>query len=100
MPVINITKTLRQKLGDQRADDLVDLLNRATEDAREDTLALAEEKYERRLGEEMAMMNQNITEARTELDQHITETKTELDQRITETKTELDQRITEVESRL
>ncbi|RME44497.1 MAG: hypothetical protein D6791_13035 [Chloroflexi bacterium] len=100
MPVIHIPRTLRERLGEQGADELANLLNRATEDASRDTLVLAEEKYERRLSQEMAMMNQNVTETRAELNQHIAEVKTELDQRITEVKTELDQRITEVEARL
>jgi len=111
LPVISIPRTLRQQLGDQGTDDLADLLNRTAEEARRDTLVLAEEKYERRLSEELAVTNQNITDTRAELQQNITEVKTELQQNITEVraelqqnitevKTELDQRITEVESRL
>ncbi len=89
MPVISVPRALRQQLGDDGADDLVDLINRATEDAKEDTLVLAEEKYERRLSEEMAVVNRNITEVETRLDKRITEVETRLQTQLAETKSEL-----------
>ncbi len=62
MAVISVPKSLRDQLGDQGADDLVDLLNRALGESREDILVLSEEKFERRLSEETASINQRITE--------------------------------------
>ncbi len=49
MAVIAIPRPLREKLGDEGADALVDLLGRVSEGERGDILALAEEKFERRL---------------------------------------------------
>lgn len=78
MPVISVPRTLRQQLGDDGADDLVNLINRATEDAKEDTLVLAGERYERRLSEEISGVKQNIAETRAELQTQLAETKSEL----------------------
>ncbi|MBS1251463.1 MAG: hypothetical protein MAG451_00496 [Anaerolineales bacterium] len=78
LPVISVPRTLRQQLGDDGADDLVNLINRATEDAKEDTLVLAGERYERRLSEEISGVKQNIAETRAELQTQLAETKSEL----------------------
>lgn len=72
MPVINVPRALRQQLGDQAADELVDLLNRATDETKRDVLVLAEERYERRLSEEIGKVNQHITDVKGELIQQIT----------------------------
>lgn len=49
MAVIAVPRPLREKLGDEGADALVELLGRVSEGERGDILALAEEKFERRL---------------------------------------------------
>ncbi len=100
MPVISVPRTLRQQLGDDGADDLVNLINRATEDAKEDTLVLAEERYERRLSEETSGVNQNIAETRAALKQEIAETAAALKQEIAETRAELRQEIAETRAEL
>lgn len=95
MPVINISSTLRERLGDNGADDLVDLINRATEETREDVLTLAAEKYERRLTEETEILRRYINGETTQLDRRITGVAAELDKRITEVAADLGKRITE-----
>ena len=49
MAVIVIPRPLRDKLGDEGADALVDLLNKVDKGTREDIITLVEEKFERRL---------------------------------------------------
>ena len=51
MPVITIPKVLREKLTDEGAEALVDIINKADERQKEDTLSFVEEKFERRLAE-------------------------------------------------
>ncbi len=51
MPVITIPKVLREKLTDEGAEALVDIINKAYERQNEDTIRFVEEKFERRLSE-------------------------------------------------
>ncbi len=99
MAVINVPKTLREQLGEQATDELVDLLNQVAEDSRRETLAAVEEKFERRLTEELAVTNQHIVETKSALEQQIVETKSALEQQIAETKSALEQQIAALEAR-
>ena len=56
MPVITVPRPIREKLGDDGADALVALLNQASESTRIDVIVLVEEKFERRLTEEIAKL--------------------------------------------
>jgi hypothetical protein len=51
MAIISLPRVLREKLGDEGADSLIELINKATEKTKEDTLIFVEEKFERRLAE-------------------------------------------------
>jgi paraquat-inducible protein B len=62
MAVITVPKVLREKLGEDGADTLVELLNLANQKVKEDVIELSAEKFERRLTEEMAKVNQRITD--------------------------------------
>lgn len=53
MPIVTVPRVLREKLRDDGADALVGLINEATVDQRNETLAIIEEKFERRLAEEI-----------------------------------------------
>lgn len=53
MPVIAIPKSLRERLGDEGSDGLVEVISAIDERAREDSLRLLEERFERRLAEEI-----------------------------------------------
>jgi len=56
MPVISIPRSLREKLGDEATEALTDVIKEIDIEARKDALALAEEKLERRLVEEMSKL--------------------------------------------
>ena len=62
MELINIPRVLREKLGEDGADSLVELLNRVSNHTRDDVLTFVEEKFEHRLSEEVAKVNQRITD--------------------------------------
>lgn len=49
MAVLSLPRPLREKLGDDGADALVDLLNKVSGETRADIVTLVEEKFERRL---------------------------------------------------
>ncbi|MBI5307359.1 MAG: hypothetical protein HZB37_03240 [Planctomycetes bacterium] len=51
MPVITIPKILREKLTEEGAEALVDIINKADERQKEDIICFVEEKFERRLAE-------------------------------------------------
>lgn len=77
MSVITIPKPLRDKLGDEAAESFVTLLKEIEFEGRKDALVIAEEKFERRLSEEITRLdsriNQRITEEVARLDKRITE---------------------------
>jgi hypothetical protein len=62
MAVITVPKVLREKLGEDGTDTLVELINLANQKVKEDVIELSAEKFERRLTEEMAKVNQRITD--------------------------------------
>ncbi len=51
MTVIVVPKILREKLSEEGADALIELINKSEEKTKEDVITLVEEKFERRLAE-------------------------------------------------
>lgn len=100
MPVITIPKALRDKLGDEAAESFAMLLKEVEHEGRKDALVLAEEKFERRLSEEIASLKVSNSEVKTELKANINDVKTELDARINEFRAELDTKINKVRADL
>ncbi|MEO0279994.1 MAG: hypothetical protein ABIN23_02620 [candidate division WOR-3 bacterium] len=100
MKIITIPKVLREKLGDDGVDALIELLNASNEKLKIDLIELQTEKYERRLAEETAKIDKRITEETAKIDKRITEETARLDKRITEETARLDKRITEEISKL
>ncbi len=74
MPVVTVGKALREKLGDEGVDSLIDLINQSQTDQKAEILEIVEEKFERRLSEEMGKLRQEIAEVKVEMHQ----TKSEL----------------------
>ncbi|MBF0458618.1 MAG: DUF1640 domain-containing protein [Nitrospirae bacterium] len=69
MSVIAIPRSIRERLGDEASEDFASLINDIDLGARKDAIAIAEEKFERRLVEEngklrieMGKLNERITE--------------------------------------
>ena len=95
MPLVAVSKILREKLTDEGVSEFIAILKEVEEDARKDSLVVAEERFERRLSEEASKLDKRITEEASKLDKRITEEASKLDKRITEEVAKLDKRITE-----
>lgn len=67
MEVIVVPKALREKLGDEGADSLVDLINRANNRVKEDTLVFVEEKFEKRITEEISKVYERMSEFKADI---------------------------------
>ena len=95
MEIITIPRVLREKLGDNGADSLVELLNRVSNHTRDDVLTFVEEKFEHHLSKEIGKVNERITEEISKLDNRLTEEMGKVNERITKEISKLDNRLTE-----
>ncbi len=93
MPIITVPKVLRDKLGEDGADALVELFNQSEAQQKEDMLQFVEEKFERRLSEEVGKINQRITNETESLRVEIQQTRTDLFDRIERSHTDLVDRV-------
>ncbi len=100
MSIIVVPKVLRDKLGEDGANALVELLNGSAQHARDDVLLFVEERFERRLSEEAAKIDAKIVETEAKLNARIVETEAKLNTRIVETEAKLNTRIVETEAKL
>ena len=94
MPIITVEKPLKDKLGDEGVDSLIRLLNQSQQNQKQDLMVYLEEKYERRLGEEINKVNERLTEDIGQVNVNIAETEKRLDNRITEQIGKVNERIT------
>ena len=80
MAVVTVKKPLREKLGDDGAEALVELINEAQKETQNNVIKFVEEKFEKRLSEELAKVRIELTEriegVRTELKSEIEALKT------------------------
>ena len=68
MAVVTIPKVIREKLGEDGAEALTKLLNEIEERAKEDNIRLVEEKFEKRLAEEIGKVRVEIAQVKTDLE--------------------------------
>jgi bifunctional DNA-binding transcriptional regulator/antitoxin component of YhaV-PrlF toxin-antitoxin module len=66
MGVIAIPRPLRDRLGDDATESLTEIIREIDLEARKDALALAEERFERRLTEEMGKVRLEISDVKVE----------------------------------
>jgi len=104
MPIVTVGKPLREKLGDEAVESLMELINLSQTEQKNGILEFVEEKFERRLSEEISKTRveliQKISETRADLHQKISETNADLNQKISETRTDLHQKISETSAEL
>ena len=62
MPVLTVERPLREKLGDDAVDALINLINKSLGEQKNDVLKFVEEKFERRLSEEVHGLESRLTE--------------------------------------
>ena len=86
MPILTIEKPLREKLGEEAVDSLINLINKAIAEQKNDVLKFVEEKFERRLSEEIAGLEVRLTEkilrVETGLSEKISQNYNELSEKI------------------
>jgi len=75
MPVINIPKVIRDKLGEDGAEALIEVFNLIEKNIREDSMIILEEKFEKRLTEEISRLRVEFKEDIAKLRAEIVETK-------------------------
>jgi hypothetical protein len=69
--IVAIPRVLREKLGDDGVDALIEIINKSGEGVKEDVISLSEERFERRLSEEIAKLREEIAGVRAELKEEI-----------------------------
>jgi len=67
MAVIAVPRPLREKLGEEGTDALVALINEAGESNKKSVIEIVEERFERRLGEEIGKVREEISRLRVEM---------------------------------
>ncbi len=82
MALTTVPTKLREKLGDEASQALVELINEATRVQHTETIALVEETFERRLVESLSQLE-------TRLDKRITDEVAKLSIQIAESKADL-----------
>ena len=60
--LVTVPKILREKLGEEGSEGLIELLNNASESTYSSVITLAEEKFERRLAEETGKLRSELSE--------------------------------------
>jgi hypothetical protein len=65
--LIAIPKALREKLGEEGTNGLVDLLNSQSQNSGNSITTFVEEKFERRLSEEISKVHDEISKLRVEM---------------------------------
>jgi hypothetical protein len=58
--ILTVPRSLRPTLGEEPYDALIELMNKANRRQKEDILVSLEEKFERRLAEEISKVNEKI----------------------------------------
>ena len=94
MPIVTVERPLKEKLGDEAVDALVRLINQGQAEQKNNVLEFVEEKFERRLSEEMAGVNMNLAEVEKRFDHRLTEEIAGLKLNIAEVEKRFDHRLT------
>ena len=80
MPAVVIPRLLRDTFGDDVSESLVDFFNELLANSRQETIIFVEEKFERRLTEDLARLDKRITEEIGQLRQEMVEGNAQLRQ--------------------
>ena len=94
MPVLTVEKPLRDSLGNDAAiDSLIRLINESREEEKRDTIEFVEEKFERRLSEEIGGLEVRLSEKINSVDKGLSKLEGSLDAKISALKGSLDAKI-------
>ncbi|MBI3360456.1 MAG: DUF1640 domain-containing protein [Chloroflexi bacterium] len=88
MPVLTVPAPLRQRLGEEATDNLVALINAADDSVGDNVIKIAEERFERRLAQEIGAvevrLNERLGQVEVRLSERMNQIEARLDKRITE----------------
>ena len=102
MAIVSVPKILRTKLGDDGAEALVRFFNevQAANSQKEEIIEIVEEKFERRLAEELAKVRVEMAEMKTELRKEIAQLGADLRQEMGEMDTRFHKEMAEMNASL
>ncbi|MBF0487330.1 MAG: DUF1640 domain-containing protein [Nitrospirae bacterium] len=100
MSVVTIPRSLRERLGDVASEDFAALINDIDLGARKDAIAIAEERFERRLIEESGKLRIELRVEIGKVNERITEESGKLRLEIEKVRSELSVEIEKVRSEL
>ena len=102
--LITIPKILREKLGDEAAEGLIELLNNFSEHTHNSVITLAAERFERRLAEEIGKFRSEVTEQnarlRSDTSEQIAGLRSETSEQIASLRSETSEQIAGLRSEL
>jgi hypothetical protein len=78
MSIVTVGKPLREKLGDEAVESLIELINQSLSEQKNDILEFVEEKFERRLTEEISKLKGTLLEKISEMDNRLSEKMSDL----------------------
>ena len=78
MAVIAVPRPLREKLGEDGTDVLVALINEAGENNKRSVIEVVEERFERRLAEEIGKIREEMDKLRVELSGEISKLRADM----------------------
>ncbi|MBF0458800.1 MAG: DUF1640 domain-containing protein [Nitrospirae bacterium] len=100
MSLITIPRSIRERLGDEASEDFALLINDIDIGARKDAIAIAEERFERRLVEESSKLRLEIRTEIGKVNERITLEIGKVNERITLEIGKVNERITEESGKL
>jgi len=100
MPVIAVGKPLREKLGDDGSEALVQLFNDSQKEQKADVIEFVGEKFERRLSEDIGSLEVRLSEKMADLEVRLSGKMADLEVRLTEKITAVDNKISDTKSEL
>ena len=103
MTLITIPEELRQRLGEGGAEALMQVMERMEEGLKDTVLAVAESRFERRIGElreEMSKLRvdieNKISELRIDMENKISELRADMENKISDLRTDMENKIGEL----
>ncbi|MEW6620298.1 MAG: hypothetical protein AB1422_13355 [bacterium] len=100
MPVIAVPRVLREKLGEDGVDSLVELFNKSEERIKEDVITLSAEKFARRLSEEISGVRSDIAIMEGKLEARISGVRAEMKEEVTSLRAEMKEEVTSLRAEM
>jgi len=104
MPVVAIPKILRERLTDEGVDEFIAIIKEVDADARKDAIAIAEERFERRLTEEVSRLDKIITgeisKLRVEMAEKFAQLETKMETKMAQLETKMETKMAQLETKM